>query len=180
VSAIELHSKNFIETFKATLRDYSMPADLFELEITESSAIQDIEESVAKMKRLALIGVNFSLDDFGTGYSSLSYLKRLPVNKIKIDRSFIQDLIIDHNDQALVTAIISIGRHLNLSIVAEGVEWQAQLDWLKQHKMMYQGYLFSKPIKQQDFYQLLMENLAEKLNQSSLDAPEQDQSSHTP
>lgn len=73
VSAIELHSKNFIETFKATLRDYSMPADLFELEITESSAIQDIEESVAKMKKLALIGVNFSLDDFGTGYSSLSF-----------------------------------------------------------------------------------------------------------
>jgi diguanylate cyclase (GGDEF)-like protein/PAS domain S-box-containing protein len=180
VSAIELHSKYFIETFKATLRDYSMPADLFELEITESSAIQDIEESVAKMKKLALIGVNFSLDDFGTGYSSLSYLKRLPVNKIKIDRSFIQDLIIDHNDQALVTAIISIGRHLNLNIVAEGVEWQAQLDWLKQHTMMYQGYLFSKPIKQQDFYQLLMENLAEKLNQSCSDSSEKNQSNHSP
>lgn len=111
--------------------------------------------------------MHFSLDDFGTGYSSLSYLKRLPVNKIKIDRSFIQDLIIDHNDQALVTAIISIGKHLKLDIVAEGVEWQAQLDWLKQHSMMYQGYLFSKPIKQQDFYQLLMRNLSETLDKDN-------------
>lgn len=102
-------------------------------------------------------------------------MKRLPVNKIKIDRSFIQDLIIDHNDQALVTAIISIGQHLKLDIVAEGVEWQAQLDWLKQHKMMYQGYFFSKPIKQQDFYQLLMRNLAETLNQPCVESTKKNQ-----
>jgi EAL domain-containing protein (putative c-di-GMP-specific phosphodiesterase class I) len=107
----------------------------------------DINEVVARMNRLRMLGIRFSLDDFGTGYSSLSYLKQLPIYELKIDRSFVRDVVDDANDAALVDAILSVARHMGLQVVAEGVETQAQADFLNaRQKIVHQGYLYARPI----------------------------------
>ncbi|MDO8845760.1 MAG: EAL domain-containing protein [Methylicorpusculum sp.] len=116
------------------------------LEVTESLVINDINEVAEKMSSLTALGVHFSMDDFGTGYSSLSYLKRLPIQEIKIDKSFIQDILTNASDAALVETIIAVAKHLNLRIVAEGVETKDQADFLNTlGSVVHQGYFFGRP-----------------------------------
>lgn len=117
------------------------------LELTESTVLENVENAIARMQEIKLLGVDFSMDDFGTGYSSLAYLKRLPLDQIKIDRTFVSDITCDPNDAAIVQAIIAMTGALGLNVIAEGVETVAQRDFLDKHGChAYQGYLFSKPV----------------------------------
>jgi EAL domain-containing protein (putative c-di-GMP-specific phosphodiesterase class I) len=129
---------------------------LLKLELTESLLLDDVEEIIVTMTTLREIGVQFSLDDFGTGYSSLMYLKRLPLNQLKIDQSFVRDLITDVSDQAIVHTIIAMAKSLSLDIIAEGVETEEQLQFLlNKGCTSYQGYLFSRPLPIVQFEELL-------------------------
>ncbi|MGK0500759.1 MAG: EAL domain-containing protein (putative c-di-GMP-specific phosphodiesterase class I) [Oceanicoccus sp.] len=147
LSAKLLHHASFVEDVKATLLQYSLPAKYIEFEITEGVALLNLEDVVQKIINLQALGITFALDDFGTGYSSLSYLKQLPVDKVKIDKSFINDLTIDEQDEALVASVVAIARTLNLVTVAEGVQTQDQADWFSQYdNIIFQGYLFDRPL----------------------------------
>jgi len=122
-------------------------SNLLEVELTESLFLQNIENGINILQSMKRIGVQISIDDFGTGFSSLSYLKRLPIDKIKIDHSFVQDLSRDPGDAAIVSAIIALGHNLNLSVVAEGVETSEQLDILRSYDCdEFQGFLASEPL----------------------------------
>ena len=114
--------------------------------MTESLLIENLSDTIARMTELVHLGVRFSIDDFGTGYSSLAYLKRLPLYELKIDKSFVQDAPDDPSDTAIVQSILAVANHLKLRVVAEGVETQAQADFLIQnHCECLQGYLYSRP-----------------------------------
>jgi EAL domain-containing protein (putative c-di-GMP-specific phosphodiesterase class I) len=114
--------------------------------------VKDVEGIIAKMNTLKAMGVNFSLDDFGTGYSSLSYLKRLPLDQLKIDQSFVRNILTDPNDAAIAKMVIALADSLGLTVIAEGVEIEAQRDFLAhQGCHSYQGYLFSRPLPIDDF-----------------------------
>jgi EAL domain-containing protein (putative c-di-GMP-specific phosphodiesterase class I) len=117
------------------------------LELTESLLLSDFDEVIAKMSELRSIGVSFSLDDFGTGYSSLSYLKLLPLDQLKIDQSFVRDVLTDANDAAIARTILNLARSLDLGVVAEGVETAGQRDFLLRHGCKaFQGYFFGRPV----------------------------------
>jgi len=118
-----------------------------ELELTESLLLNDIEDTIVKMATLRNTGLTFALDDFGTGYSSLSILKRLPIDRLKIDRSFVQEVAVDQSTSTIVRAIVGLGKSLGLMMVAEGVETIQQHEYLKDHGChAYQGYLFARPL----------------------------------
>jgi EAL domain-containing protein (putative c-di-GMP-specific phosphodiesterase class I) len=122
------------------------------LELTESSAMDKVNDTIAKMDALRARGVTFSLDDFGTGYSSLSQLKRLPLDQLKIDQSFVRDVLNGVMDASIVRTIIALGRSLNLAVIAEGVETNEQREFLKgQGCYSYQGFLFSHPLPAREF-----------------------------
>jgi EAL domain-containing protein (putative c-di-GMP-specific phosphodiesterase class I) len=122
-------------------------ADLLKLELTEGLLVTEFDDVIAKMSALKARGVGFSLDDFGTGYSSLAYLKRLPLDQLKIDQSFVSDILVDPNDAAIARMVIVLAQSLGLSVIAEGVETAAQRDMLAtQGCHAYQGYLFSRPL----------------------------------
>ena len=122
------------------------------LELTESMLVTNVEDVIAKMSMLKAIGIGFSLDDFGTGYSSLSYLKRLPLDQLKIDRSFIRDVLIDPNDAAIAKTVVALAQSLDLRVIAEGVETAAQRDFLANSGCdAYQGYFFSRPLPLEGF-----------------------------
>ncbi|XHX76586.1 MAG: putative bifunctional diguanylate cyclase/phosphodiesterase [Stenomitos frigidus ULC029] len=147
LSARQFQQPHLVETVAQTLAETCLSAYHLELEITETVMMHDVDFTTSMLKDLQAMGVNLAVDDFGTGYSSLGYLKRFPLNTIKIDQSFIRELTIDPNDAAIVTAVIALGRGLNLNVVAEGVETQAQLDYLRSHHCEeMQGYLFSRPM----------------------------------
>ncbi len=147
LSANTLHRTDFVRTIQSTLTQFNINGTHIEFEITEGAAMERLEEVIQKIKFLQLQGITFALDDFGTGYSSLSYLKKLPVNKIKIDKSFIKDLTVDPQDEALVSSVIAIAERLNLRVVAEGVETNEQASWLNAHSdIWYQGYLYDRPL----------------------------------
>ncbi len=138
-----------------------------ELEITETTVMQDVDFARGILSDLQQMGVRLSMDDFGTGYSSLSYLKKFPLHTIKIDRSFICDLAVDPYDQAIASAVIALGHGLNLNIVAEGVETKEQLDCLRslQCEEM-QGYFFSRPLSVENATELLRTAGARRVNLS--------------
>jgi len=156
ISVRQLRDNEFLDKVEAALRETGLAPCLLELEITESAIMNVSEDIVLKLLRLKELGVSISIDDFGTGYSSLSYLKNLPVDKIKIDRSFVMDLVRDPNDAAIVDAIISMARALNLAVIAEGVESKGQLDYLvSRHCTEFQGYYFARPLAADQFALLL-------------------------
>jgi diguanylate cyclase (GGDEF)-like protein len=146
VSARQFHQPDFVERVRRSLTASGALPTRLTLELTESIVVERVEEVIDRMEQLHLLGVHFSLDDFGTGYSSLSYLKRLPLDEVKIDRSFVRDLVDDSNDAAIVQAILVMSRTLGLRVVAEGVETEAQRDFLLLHGCpVFQGYLFGRP-----------------------------------
>lgn len=147
ISAKQLQQKDFVDIVTTALTQYQVPPQRLKLEITESMLQEDVDNTIAAMSKLREIGVRFSLDDFGTGYSSLSYLTKLPIDTLKIDRSFVDNMINSKEDTAVVKAILSLAASLKLEVVAEGVETAEQMAFLIsagcQH---YQGYLLSKPL----------------------------------
>jgi diguanylate cyclase (GGDEF)-like protein/PAS domain S-box-containing protein len=156
VSARQFHQVNFVEQVSQVLNYTGINPNKLTLELTESLVLDDVNDTVTKMKALRAIGVHFSMDDFGTGYSSLSSLKKLPINELKIDYSFVRDIVVDKDDAAIVQTIIAMAHILGLKVIAEGVETEAQQAFLKQHDCsLYQGYLFSKPVPLVDFEALL-------------------------
>jgi len=147
ISARQFCCPDFVEHILATLHQTGANPKNLKLELTESMLANDIEEVIAKMTLLKSHGLTFSLDDFGTGYSSLSYLKRLPLDQLKIDRAFVQDILADVASASIAQTIISLGRAMDLSVIAEGVETEAQRKFL--HSLgahSFQGYLFSRPL----------------------------------
>ncbi|MEK1906783.1 MAG: EAL domain-containing protein [Pseudomonas sp.] len=152
LSPRELRQPGCAERIRACLQRYGLPASALELEITEGVLLEDVEQCIAAMQTLKRLGIRFAIDDFGTGYSSLTYLKRLPLDRLKIDRSFIHDLEGEASGQMLVETILVIARNLGLECVAEGIESDVQLDWLRGHGCaLGQGYHFSQPLTESDF-----------------------------
>jgi diguanylate cyclase (GGDEF)-like protein/PAS domain S-box-containing protein len=157
ISPRQFRQADFVDRVKRCMLTYALPNRLLKLEITEGIVIQNLEDTIAKMLELKAMGISFAMDDFGTGYSSLTYLKRLPVDALKIDQSFVRDATSDPNDAEIVRAIIAMAASLNLAIIAEGVETQEQLDFLTQLDChFYQGFLFSEPLTVEGFEALLL------------------------
>jgi PAS domain S-box-containing protein len=156
LAAPHLRERALPELVQRVLRDHALPPSVLEIEVTESILMHDPELSLANARLLADLGVNLSIDDFGTGYSSLSYLKRLPISALKIDQSFVRDIATDPDDAAIITAIIAMAHSLNLRVVAEGVETEAQRRFLQNHGCdEFQGFLVSQAVDAAEFARLL-------------------------
>ncbi len=156
VSPRQYLQSDFVEQVTQLIKATGIDPTKLKLELTESILVDNVEEIIAKMTALSAVGVGFSLDDFGTGYSSLSYLKRLPLGQLKIDQSFVCDIFNDDKDSSIVHTIINLGQNLGLEVLAEGVETEAQLNFLLARGcQLYQGYLFSKPLPVKAFEALL-------------------------
>jgi EAL domain-containing protein (putative c-di-GMP-specific phosphodiesterase class I) len=156
LSPVQLRSEDIVDRVQAILASTGLDPRYLEFEITESSFMHDIERSARTLHRLRNLGVHISLDDFGTGYSSLSYLKRLPVDSLKIDGSFISDMAADREGTVLVSAIIAMAQHLGIRVIAEGVETREQLQLLRELGCdEAQGYLVSRPLPVTDLESLL-------------------------
>jgi diguanylate cyclase (GGDEF)-like protein/PAS domain S-box-containing protein len=152
ISARQFHQPDFVEKVLTALEHSGAPPQNLELELTESMLAESIEEVIAKMTELRSHGLRFSLDDFGTGYSSLAYLKRLPLDQFKIDRTFVQDILVDASSGAIAQTIISLSRAMGLPVIAEGVETEEQRDFLAQLGChLFQGYLFGHPLGLKEF-----------------------------
>ncbi|OEF98401.1 putative bifunctional diguanylate cyclase/phosphodiesterase [Desulfuribacillus alkaliarsenatis] len=157
LSARQFQQENLVETVSSILRECGLDANYLVLEITETVSMQNIDFVVRTLKELNELGIQVSIDDFGTGYSSLLYLKSFPIQSLKIDRSFIRDIIDDTDDAAIASAIIAMAHNLKLKVVAEGVETEEQLKYLKEnHCDNFQGYLFSKPVPAEEFEKKFM------------------------
>ena len=147
VSVRQFHQADFVDQVLAVLERTGANPQRLKLELTESLLVANVEDIICKMSLLKAKGVSFSLDDFGTGYSSLSYLKRLPLDQLKIDQGFVRDILLDVNDAAIARMVIVLAESLGLAVIAEGVETEAQRDFLAaQGCLAYQGYLFSRPL----------------------------------
>lgn len=152
ISARQFQDEGLIEKIEKILDQTGFDANYLKIEITESIAMSDVNYTITVLNKLRELGVGVSIDDFGTGYSSLSYLKRLPINELKIDRSFVRDINIDREDTAIVDIIILLGKALDLNIVAEGVEEDVQLDFLRERECTeIQGYIYSAPLAAAEF-----------------------------
>jgi diguanylate cyclase (GGDEF)-like protein/PAS domain S-box-containing protein len=152
VSAKQFHQRDFVDRVIMTLEHTGAKAHRLKLELTESLLVEDVEGVIAKMNALKARGLTFSLDDFGTGYSSLSYLQRLPLDQLKIDQGFVRDILINPNDAAIAKMVVALADSLGLAVIPEGVETQAQLDFLLSLGCHYfQGYLFSRPLPIDEF-----------------------------
>lgn len=159
LSALQLKKPDFVARTFRILNDTNLPPQYLELEVTENILMENLEMVTSALHRLNNLNVQIAIDDFGTGYSSLSYLKRFPINTLKIDRCFIEDITDDPDDEAIISAIIAMAHALKLNVVAEGVETQAQLEKLQQlHCDQMQGYLFSRPLRAEEIEKLLEEN----------------------
>lgn len=156
VSALQFRQPGFVDGVARALAEHALPGHLLELELTESILIQNVEDTLARVHALAALGVQLAIDDFGTGYSSLGYLKRLPIARLKIDRSFIVDLPGDASGASIVDAVVNLGRALGLQVIAEGVETDAQRRFLARcgcHE--FQGWLFAPALPAEQFEALL-------------------------
>ncbi|HCB14552.1 MAG TPA: PAS domain S-box protein, partial [Gammaproteobacteria bacterium] len=159
LSPLQFRQPDLIQKVKNILDEIGMTANRLEFEITESTAMEDIDEAIATMDIFKRMGIFFSIDDFGTGYSSLSYLKRFPVNTLKIDQSFIRNIHVNFEDAAIVKSIVTLAHSLKFAVIAEGVETKEQFDFLKDIDCdEIQGYLFSPPVSVDEFTNLLSHN----------------------
>lgn len=160
LSARQFRHNGLVASLAQILNEFGVEARYLALEITESMLVQNVEEAIQILTQLNTMGVEIAIDDFGTGYSSLSYLKRYPINTLKIDRSFVRDIIKDTNDAAICAAIIALAQSLKIRVIAEGVESKEQVDFLTQHGCgYYQGYYFSRPVTAMD----ITENLEKSM-----------------
>ena len=156
VSPKQFRQDDFIAQVREVVQRHAINPALLKLEITESLLLKNVEAVIATMTALKALGVQFSLDDFGTGYSCLQYLKRLPLNQLKIDQSFVRDIATDSSDKAIVRTIIAMAQNLNLDVIAEGVETEEQRSFLMNKGCThFQGYLFGKPIPIDQFEELV-------------------------
>ena len=163
ISARQLHQFDFVAQVLSVLERTGASPRQLKLELTESMLVENVEEIIAKMTELRSHGLRFSLDDFGTGYSSLSYLKRLPLEQLKIDRSFVRDILVDASSGAIAQTIIALGKAMSLPVIAEGVETEEQRLFLESLGCnAYQGYLFSRPLPLEEF-ELLLPGIGEKI-----------------
>jgi diguanylate cyclase len=159
LSASQFHESGLVDSMRRALEGAGLQARYLEVELTETAVMSDPEQSVAILEQLSAMGVLVSVDDFGTGYSSMSYLRRFPIDKLKIDRVFINEITTRPEDASIVRAIVSLAHSLNLKVVAEGVETAAQLDFLKVVGCdEYQGYYFSRPLPAADFERLIRDS----------------------
>ncbi|HIV72839.1 MAG TPA: EAL domain-containing protein [Candidatus Aquabacterium excrementipullorum] len=162
VSAHQIRQPDFVARVLAAVERAGVDPSRLKLELTESMLVNDVEDLIGKMTELRRHGVGFSLDDFGTGYSSLSYLRRLPLDQLKIDQAFVRDVLGNANDAAIAGTVVSLGQTLNLEVIAEGVETQAQRDFLLSIGCrLFQGYLYSKPVPEAAFGALVVERARE-------------------
>ena len=167
VSARQFRHPDFVDQTLAILDHTGANPQKLKLELTESLLLDDVEDIIAKMSALKAEGVSFSLDDFGTGYSSLSYLKRLPLFQLKIDQSFVRDVLTDSNDAAIARTIVALAQSLGLAVIAEGVETEGQMDFLTTHGCTaYQGFFFARPLPLAEFTAFMRRSLP---GQSRLD-----------
>lgn len=156
LSPIQFRRSDFIATAQRALAESGLDPACLELELTESTIMEDVDESVRMLNELSTLGVGLSVDDFGTGYSSLTYLKRLPIDKLKIDKSFIQDIPDDPDDVAITAAVIDMGHNLKLHVLAEGVETTEQLEFLRERGCKeFQGFLVSRPVPAEELPDLV-------------------------
>jgi EAL domain-containing protein (putative c-di-GMP-specific phosphodiesterase class I) len=156
VSARQFRQAYFVAQVQTAVQRHAINPMQLKLELTESMLLDNIEDTIATMNALKKIGVQFSLDDFGTGYSSLQYLKRLPLDQLKIDQTFVRDLATDSSDQVIVRTIIAIAQSFALEVIAEGVETEEQRQFLLNNGCThFQGYLFGKPVPVEQFEELL-------------------------
>ncbi|MCB5187467.1 EAL domain-containing protein [Methylobacillus caricis] len=157
VSIMQLSQADFVEQVKAILETTKANPNRLKIELTESLVLDSSSSNADKMAALQQLGIHFAMDDFGTGYSSLIHLKRLPLNQLKIDRSFVGNIDHNLNDAVIVKTIIAMANALDLEVIAEGVETEAQLELLRQYGCFaFQGYLFSQPVCLEEFHQLLL------------------------
>jgi diguanylate cyclase (GGDEF)-like protein/PAS domain S-box-containing protein len=155
VSARQFHQPDFVEQICAVLQKTAIDPGKLKLELTESMLVDDIADVISKMGALKKMGLRFSMDDFGTGYSSLAYLSKLPLDQLKIDQSFVRNLNTQTSDTVIVQTIVGMAHNLGMEVIAEGVETEAQREFLEQNGcLLYQGYLFSKPLPLEEFEQL--------------------------
>ncbi|MDB5933686.1 MAG: bifunctional diguanylate cyclase/phosphodiesterase, partial [Massilia sp.] len=156
LSARQFGAANLIADIRSVLAETGLPPNCLEIELTESLFMSDVTLAVELLHGMKALGINLSIDDFGTGYSSLSYLSRFPIDVLKIDRSFVAEITRDSNDAAIVASIIALAHNLKLAVIAEGVETEEQLDYLRRHGCdEMQGYYFSRPLPADEFEQLL-------------------------
>lgn len=168
VSPRQFRQPDFIGQVQKIIDETGIELANLGLELTEGMVIDNIHDTIEKMDGLKKLGVEFSIDDFGTGYSSLAYLKKMPLDILKIDRSFVQDIETDANAAAIVSAIIAMARHLDLKVIAEGVESHSELDFLENNGcLLYQGFLFSQPLPESEFIELLKTGNIFTANQST-------------
>lgn len=156
ISTIQFKQSNFVKDWLTLFEEYDLNFSKIELELTESILMQDIDEGISIINELKELGLNIAIDDFGTGYSSLNYLKKLPIDTLKIDQSFIRDLNTNKSGSTIVDAIIAMGHSMDMKVVAEGVENKNHVDFLKSHYCdQAQGYYFSKPMNEEDFLKII-------------------------
>jgi EAL domain-containing protein (putative c-di-GMP-specific phosphodiesterase class I) len=147
VSAVQFHQENFCDIVRKVLRETGLSPEYLELELTETLLLSTEEATLSRFHELKEMGLKLAIDDFGTGYSSLGYLRQFPIDRLKIDKTFIRDIAVDSNDAAIAAAIVSMTKSLHLKVIAEGVETEAQLSFLREHQCdEVQGYYFSMAV----------------------------------
>jgi EAL domain-containing protein (putative c-di-GMP-specific phosphodiesterase class I) len=147
LSALQLRDSGLVDALEASLRRHAIPNGVLEIEITESTLMESVEANLQKLQAIRRLGVGLAIDDFGTGYSSLNYLSRFPLDKLKVDRSFVHDMLDDPTDLAITRAIIGLGHTLGLKVVAEGVETAQEVDILRGADCdEFQGFFFARPM----------------------------------
>ncbi|RYE72731.1 MAG: EAL domain-containing protein, partial [Oxalobacteraceae bacterium] len=159
VSPRQFRQPDFVADMMAIVTEAGVPPQQLIFEVTEGLLVDNLEETVSRMHQLAQFGIRFSIDDFGTGYSNLAYLKQMPLFELKIDKSFVRDMPNDINSTAIVQSILAMASHLNLRVVAEGIETSEQAHFLEKNGGPFmQGYLFCKPMPLEDLIERIKPN----------------------